>query len=98
MLYVFVVGMHLVINTAKHGKKIYSSILLRESYRENGKVKKRTIANLSACSKEEIDAIRLALENKNNLDDLVNDTKDISLEENLSFGAVCVTTGWALTH
>ena len=82
--------MHLVINTAKHGKKIYSSILLRESYRENGKVKKRTIANLSSCSKEEIDAIRLALENKNNLDDLVNVTKDISLEENLSFGAVWV--------
>ena len=70
--------MHIVINKAKHGKKIYNSTLLRESYRENGKVKKRTIANLSACSIEEIEAIRLALENKNNLSDLVNIRKDIA--------------------
>jgi transposase len=82
--------MHLVINKAKHGKKIYSSILLRESYRENGKVKKRTIANLSACSTDEIAAIRLALENKNNLDDLINVRKDITLEEGLSIGAAWV--------
>ena len=82
--------MHLVVNKAKHGKKIYHSILLRESYRENGKVKKRTIANLSACSPAEIEAIRLALENKNNLDNLVNVRKDIALEESLSIGAVWV--------
>jgi len=45
----------------KNGKKIYQSILLRESYREDGKVKNRTIANLSHCKPEEIAAIRLAL-------------------------------------
>jgi hypothetical protein len=82
--------MHIVINRAKHGKKIYNSTLLRESYRENGKVKKRTIANLSACSPEEIEAIRLALENKNNLGNLVNVRKDIVLEEGLSIGAAWV--------
>lgn len=82
--------MHIVINKAKHGKKIYRSTLLRESYRENGKVKKRTIANLSDCSPEEIEAIRLALENKNNLSALVNVRKDIALEEGLSIGAVWV--------
>jgi len=82
--------MHIVINKAQHGKKIYNSTLLRESYRENGKVKKRTIANLSACSLEEIEAIRLALENKNNLSYLVNVRKDIALEEGLSIGAVWV--------
>jgi len=32
----------------------YTRYLLRESYRENGKVKHRTIANLSLCSEEEI--------------------------------------------
>ena len=32
--------MHIVENKSKHGKKIYSSVLLREPYRENDKVKK----------------------------------------------------------
>ena len=64
--------MHIVINKSQHGKKIYNSVLLRESYRENGKVKKRTIANLSACSDDEVSAIRLALQNKNNLENLIN--------------------------
>jgi len=82
--------MHIVINKAKHGKRIYNPTLLRESYRENGKVKKRTIANLSACSPDEIEAIRLALANKNNLGNLVNIRKDIALEEGLSIGAVWV--------
>jgi len=61
--------MHIVINKSKHkkGKKIYNSILLQESYRENGKVKKRTIVNLSHCTPEEIEAIKLLLKHKNNL-------------------------------
>ena len=84
------VVMHIVINTSQHGKKIYNSVLLRESYRENGKVKKRTIANLSACSDEEVAAIRLALQNKNNLENLINVDKDIAVEQGLSIGAVWV--------
>ncbi len=82
--------MHLVINKSKHGKKIYNSVLLRESYRENGKVKKRTIANLSSCSKEEIEAIALALKNKADLKNLINIREDILLEEGLSVGAIWV--------
>ena len=39
----------------------YVRHLLRQSYRENGKVKHRTIANLSSCSPEEIETIKLAL-------------------------------------
>lgn len=35
--------------------------LLRESYREDGKVKKRTLANLSALSKAQIESIRAVL-------------------------------------
>ena len=84
------VVMHIVINKSQHGKKIYNSVLLRESYRENGKVKKRTIANLSACSDEEVAAIRLALQNKNNLENLINVDKDIAVEQGLSIGAVWV--------
>jgi transposase len=37
------------------------AILLRESYRKNGKVKKRTLANLSKLPKEILDLIRQAL-------------------------------------
>jgi hypothetical protein len=35
--------------------------LLRESYRENGKVKKRTLANLSNLPDDVIDNMKLAL-------------------------------------
>jgi hypothetical protein len=31
----------------RSGNKVYTRVLLRESYREDGKVKHRTIANLS---------------------------------------------------
>lgn len=82
--------MHIVINKSKHGKKIYNSILLRESFREGGKVKKRTIANLSNCSKEEIEAIAFALKHKGDLDQLVNIKRDVNLCEGLSVGAVWV--------
>ena len=47
--------------------KVYESTLLRESYRENGKVKNRTLANLSNSSEAEIAAIRLALKYKDSL-------------------------------
>ena len=37
---------------------------MREGYKEGGKVKHRTLANLSHCSDEEIEAIRIALKMK----------------------------------
>lgn len=80
--------MHIVENKSTQGKKIYTSTLLRESYRENGKVKKRTIANLSNCTPEEISAIKLALQHKNDLSNLIHMEKDVKLQEGLSFGAV----------
>ena len=82
--------MHIVVNKAKHGKKIYNSILLRESFREGGKVKKRTIANLSHCSNEEVEAIAFALKHKGDLDQLINIKEDVDLQEGLSVGAVWV--------
>ncbi len=57
--------MYLVINTSKHPSgNVYHSVLLRESYREGKKVKKRTIANLSNCTENEINWFRDALKNK----------------------------------
>ena len=56
----------------KRGNKTYKRVLLREGYREGGKVKHRTLANLSHCSDEEIEAIRIALKMKKNLVELKN--------------------------
>jgi len=68
--------------------KIYSSTLLRKSYREGKKVKKQTIANLSKCSPEEIRAIKLALKNKLDLTDLGSFDESVKCQEGLSVGAV----------
>jgi hypothetical protein len=45
----------------------YSRVLLRSSFREHGKVKHRTLGNLSDCSPGEIEAVRLALQHTGHL-------------------------------
>ena len=82
--------MHIVENSSASttGKKIYRSILLRESYREGGKVKKRTIANLSQCTPGEIAAMKLALKHKDDLMVLGSFKESVELEEGGSVGAV----------
>jgi len=72
--------------TNSQGK--YGCYLLRETYRQDGKVKHRTIANLSHCGAEAIQAIRLALKHKNDLSQLVSVTETVSLRQGLSVGAV----------
>jgi len=67
--------------------KTYRRHLLRESFREGGKVKHRTIANLSRCSEEEIAAIKLALRHKNNLAQIGSIT-DVNLQQGSRLGAV----------
>lgn len=53
--------MHVVINERQSGDRTYRSTLLRRSYRQDGKVKKETLANLSHLPEEAIDAIRRVL-------------------------------------
>jgi len=72
--------------TNSRGK--YTCYLLRETYREDGKVKHRTIANLSGCNEEEIEAMRLALKHKKDLSQLISVTQAVSLRQGLSVGAV----------
>ena len=67
--------------------KTYTRHLLRDSFREDGKVKHSTIANLSSCSPEEIEAIRLALKYKGDLAHLV-DIREIGTKEGMRIGAV----------
>jgi transposase len=72
--------------------KTYVRHLLRDSYRENGKVKHRTLANLSQCSEEEIAAIKLALKYKGNLTDLGN-IQEMKTRQGMRIGAVyCLKT------
>ena len=54
-------GVHIVTNTSVHNGKTYHSHLLRRSYRENGKVKKQTLANLSHLPEYAIEILRRAL-------------------------------------
>ncbi|WP_249019038.1 hypothetical protein [Conexibacter sp. S30A1] len=54
-------AMHVVTNRIRRGEKEYTATLLRRSYREDGKVKKETLANLSHLPAEAIDAIRRVL-------------------------------------
>lgn len=77
---------------SKDGKKIHQSIWLRESYREDGKVKQRNIANLKNCSPEEIEAIELALKHKKDLTKLGSLTQ-VELNQGPSVGAV-----WAVSE
>ena len=45
----------------RYKEKVYTSYLLRRSYRENGKVKQQTLGNLSALPPEAIAILRAAL-------------------------------------
>ena len=59
---------------SKQGNKVYTQILLRESYREKGgkrsRVKHRTIANLTHCSPKDVQAIEWGLKHKHDLKNL----------------------------
>jgi len=73
----------------KRGDKNYSRILLRESYREDGKTKKKTIANLSNCTNDQIEALRFALRNPGRIEELNSLAQD-DLVASKSVGAVSV--------
>ena len=90
--------------------KTYTRILLRQSYRHEGKVKHRTLANLSKASAQEIQAIELALKHKHDLSQLTAEvpraappgrggkqpaSAPVMLRQGLSIGAVAVLAGLA---
>ena len=80
---------------SKQGKKVYTQILLRESYRKPGAprsaVKKRTLLNLTKCPAKDVQAIQLALKHKNDLAKLQEILAgQIKLKQGPSVGAVWV--------
>jgi hypothetical protein len=86
--------MYVDISTVHRNGKSYTRALLRESYRDAGKVKHRTIANISHCRPEEIEALRLALRHKADLPGMLTApaageaTAAPELKQGLSVGAV----------
>jgi len=87
--------------TSSSGKK-HTRYLLRESYREQGKVKKRTLANISNCPLEEIQILKQALgkgkrgknknkkKNHNNSNVVVVDLNKIEQKTGKRWGAIFV--------
>lgn len=80
--------MHIVRQKWKSGNgRVYQTVLLRESYRDGDKVKKRTVANLSNCSESEVAAIELALKHKDDLTALKS-MDEVQLKEDRPVGAI----------
>jgi transposase len=75
------------ITKTNKGQVSHRCILLRQSYRDQGKVKVRTIANLTHARPEELAALRLALEHKNDLSVLSNLSETLQLREGPSVGS-----------
>ncbi len=76
------------VRTAPNGTT-YRCVLLRQSYREGSTVKNRTIANLSHCTPQEVAAIRLALQHKDDRA-VLGTWHEAPLHEGRSVGAVWV--------
>jgi transposase len=53
--------MHVATTTRRHGDRVYTTTLLRQSYREGGKVRHRTLANLSHLPEETVALVRASL-------------------------------------
>lgn len=76
--------MHVAITKRTYNGKTYSSTLLRQTYREDGKVKHRTLANLSALPDDVINLIRRALKGET----FVSPSESMKITSSKSHGAV----------
>ena len=76
--------MHVSTTTRRSGENEYTATLLRRSYRQDGKVKTETLANLSHLPPEAIDAIRRVLAGET----LVNAQDAFEIERSLPAGHV----------
>lgn len=78
--------MYLQKHTRKKGEKAYKTVYLAESYREDGKVKKKYISNLSDCPDNIIAAIRNELKKNTALSS--SKVSSILFEQGKSFGGI----------
>ena len=77
-------------STYKRNGKTYRRVLMRTSYRVGEKVKHKTVGNLSDCSEEEIQAIKLALKHKDRLNAVEDIPNATETRQGKSVGALCL--------
>jgi DDE family transposase len=77
-------AMHLVTTRRQYKDKVYETTLLRRSYREGGKVRNETLANLSHLPPESIEVIRRQLRGES----FVAAGEGFEIERSLPHGAV----------
>ena len=82
--------MHVAKVVRKYKDREYVSWLLRRSFREGGKVRHETLANLSALSQPAIDALRAVLAGET----LISASEAIEVERSLPHGHVAAV--WAI--
>lgn len=70
-------------------RKSHPTVLLRECYREDGKVKKRTLGNLTGLSDEVIEAIRVVLKGGR----MIPAESAMSIDQSLPHGHVAAVAG-----
>src|SRR5688572_15812717 len=84
--WLYYVGMHVArASWPSSNGKTYTSIYLRESFRDGVRVRKRDIANLTHCDPREIAAIELALKHKGDLA-VLGSLDNVQLHQGLSVG------------
>ena len=64
LIILYIATMYVDSSSITVNHKTYTRHLLRTSFRKDGKVKHRTIANISSYSDEEIQAVKLGLKYK----------------------------------
>jgi transposase len=87
LLVICIATMYIDTSKSVQRGKTYYRHLLRESYREDGKIKHRTLANFSSIPDRVITAMKLALKHKEDLSVLVNVT-NIETAQGMRIGAV----------
>ena len=77
-------------NRKKDGSKTLCSVLLRESFRENGKVKNRTISNLTHWDAELVGVLEFTIKNKESISEDSIPNSHFQIQQGKSMGAVWV--------
>ncbi len=83
--------MHVVTTRRQHGDKVYETHLLRRSYREDGKVKNQTLANLSHLPPAALSALKRSLRGEQ----LVLAADAVEVVRSLPHGHVAAVLGQA---
>src|SRR5712692_10413015 len=83
-------GVHVVTTRREYKGRVYEAHLLRRTYREGGKVKNETLANLSRLPRETIELVRRSLRGEQFLS-----AAAFELERSLPHGHVACVLGMA---